>query len=51
MQTGYFIKYRIYDINNTIVFHGSSQYINWTYVMENNFAEQFEVISIEPFVF
>lgn len=47
--TGYFIRYRIYGINNTITFHGATQYQNWTAVMEEGFGDQFKVIGIYEF--
>ena len=48
-NVGYFIRYRIYGINNTITFHSSTQYQNWTAVMEDGFNSQFEVIEIHEF--
>lgn len=49
MIHAYFIRYRLYGINNAIHFHGSSQYITWTAVMEENFGDQFEIVEIIPY--
>ena len=49
MINAYFIRYRLYGINNAIHFHGSTQYINWITVMEENFDNQFEVVEIIPY--
>ena len=49
MIHAYFVRYRLYGVNNAAHFHGMSQYTNWTYVMEQGFGDQFEVISIDPY--
>ena len=49
MTTAYFIRYRLYGINNVMHFHGSAQYQNWTSVMEENFKDQFKIISIDTY--
>ena len=42
----YEIHYVLYDCENIIRFRGLSQYINWAYVMEKEFKEQFKIIDI-----
>lgn len=46
MEKWYFIRYRLYDINNVIHFSTFSQYQNWVVVMENNFNEQFIITQV-----
>lgn len=46
IERWYFIRYRLYDINNTIHFSTFSQYQNWSSVMEKNFEEWFEIEEI-----
>lgn len=47
--TGYFVRYRLYGINNTITLYNSSQYHNWFDVMQIEFKEQFEVVEVLNF--
>ena len=42
----YFIKYKLYDINNVIHFETFSQYQNWLTAMEKNFEKFFEVTEV-----
>ena len=49
INVGYFIRYRVYGINNTITFHSAAQYQNWIAIMENGLNDQFEVIEICEF--
>lgn len=49
IQTGYFVRYRIYGINNTITLNHASQYQNWQWVMREEFKEQFEIVGVYEF--
>lgn len=49
IQTGYFVRYRLYGINNTITLHFSAQYQNWQWAMRENFKEQFEIVGVYEF--
>lgn len=42
----YEIHYVLYNCENIIRFRGLSQYINWAYVLEKEFKEQFKIIDI-----
>lgn len=42
----YEIHYVLYNCENVIRFRGLSQYINWAYVLEKEFKEQFKIIDI-----
>ena len=42
----YEIHYVLYNCENIIRFRGLSQYINWAYVLEKEFKEQFKIIGI-----
>lgn len=42
----YEIHYLLYNCENIIRFRGLSQYINWAYVLEKEFKEQFKIIDI-----
>lgn len=42
----YEIHYILYNCENIIRFRGLSQYINWAYVLEKEFKEQFKIIDI-----
>ena len=45
----YFIKYKLYDINNVIHFETFSQYQNWLTAMEKNFEKFFEVTEVHTY--
>lgn len=47
--TGYFVRFRLYGINNTMTFYHASQYHNWFDVMQIEFKEQFEVVEVLNF--
>ena len=47
--TGYFVRYRLYGINNTITLYNSSQFHNWQDVMAGEFKDQFEVVEVLNF--
>ena len=49
MKNCYFVRYRFYNVNNVIIFHGQGQYLNWLDVMETQFFNQFKIIEIIPF--
>ena len=49
IHTGYFVRYRIYGINNTITFNHASQYHNWQDVMASEFKDQFEIVGVYEF--
>ena len=42
----YEIHYVLYGCENIIRFRGLSQYMNWAYVLEKEFKEQFKIIDI-----
>ena len=42
----YEIHYVLYNCENIIRFRGLSQYINWAYILEKEFKEQFKIIDI-----
>ena len=46
MEKWYFVRYRLYDINNVICFSTFSQYQNWLTVMEENFNEVFIITEL-----
>ena len=47
-MTGYFVRYRLFDVNNTITLHSSAQLRNWSAAMENEF-DSFEIIGVYEF--
>lgn len=49
MIHAYFIRFRLYGVNNVMHFHAQSQYLNWQDAMKTNFQNQFEVIEIIPY--
>lgn len=51
MKTWYFVKYRLYGINNGIHFSTFSQYQNWCVMMEklNKWGGEFTVLEIIPY--
>jgi hypothetical protein len=49
IQTGYFVRYRLYGINNTITLYHASQYHNWQDVMVEEFGKQFEIVGVYEF--
>ena len=49
MIHAYFVRFRLYGVNNTMHFHAQFQFSNWCDVMKANFQNQFEVIEIIPY--
>lgn len=49
MIQAYFIRFRLYGVNNVMHFRAQSQYLNWQDAMKTNFQNQFEVIEIIPY--
>ena len=49
IRIGYFVRYRLYGINNTITLYNSSQYHNWFVVMKTEFKDQFKVVEVLNF--
>ncbi len=49
IRTGYFVRFRLYGINNTITLYNGSQFRNWQCVMADEFKEQFEVVEVLNF--
>ena len=47
--TGYFVRYRLYGINNTITLYNSSQLWNWEDAMMVGFGLQFDIVEILNF--
>lgn len=47
--TGYFVRYRLFDINNTITLYSGSQFRNWYGVMEDEFKDRFKVVEVLNF--
>lgn len=46
IERWYFVRYRLYDINNVIHFLTFSQYQNWSSVIEENFGDFFTITEI-----
>ena len=49
MIHAYFVRFRLYGINNVMHFRAQSQFLNWSDAMEENFQNQFEIIEIIPY--
>ena len=49
IRTGYFVRFRLYGINNTITLYNSSQFHNWQDVMAGEFKDQFEIVEVLNF--
>lgn len=49
LSTFYFLRYRLYGVNNTAHFPTASCYQNFTEVMERNFKEFFEIIEVTTY--
>lgn len=49
VRKGFFIHYRLYEIDNVITLYRAGQYRDWSAAMEDTFKDQFEIVSVNEF--